>query len=343
MDNRTSEVLESPCQSLGQSFLVCGLIFITGTLFLSVTFNGLILLSFYLDTTLRTLSYAFIINLAVTDVISSLILIPMEITYLVYFPSIPFSGTINNVWNAGYLSLLAASILNFTAVSLDRYIRIRYPLHYMYYLTRERVIQLVVFIWCYALLLGVLMFFAFDAPVDGIYSFQISARFFIPFLLLNVFLPFCIIIVLYICIFRIMRRHMRCINVQVSARLRSCHLVTVRRQNSLMQNLSSSKTVCLVLFGFSLTWFPFLIYQLFYMYTEQSDCILDKYDTVICWLTYFSAVSNPVIYASREKRFKKVIVRLFDLPRILNYNRESLPNCFTKCCRKGFCSTNTNK
>lgn len=341
MDNRTLAA-PSPCQSLGQSFLVCGLIFITGTLFLSAAFNGLILLSFYLDTTLRTLSYAFIINLAVTDVISSLILIPMEITYLVHFPWIPFSGTVNNVWNAGFLSLLAASILNFTAVSLDRYIRIRYPLHYMYYLTRTRVFQLVIFIWCYALILGVLIFFAFEEPVDGVYSFKISARFFIPFLLINVFLPFCIIFVLYTCIFRIMRRHMRCINVQVSARLRSCHLVPVRRQNSLLQNLSSSKTVCLVLFGFSLTWFPFLIYQLFYMYSEQSNCVLDKYDTVVCWLTYFSAVSNPVIYASREKRFKKVIFRLFDCPGRFSYLREPF-NYLANCCRKGPFPTSTSK
>ncbi|XP_031550703.1 histamine H2 receptor-like [Actinia tenebrosa] len=334
MDNQTVEV-SSPCHSLGQSFLVCGLIFIAGTLLLSVTFNGLILLSFYLDATLRTLSCAFIINLAVTDVISSIILIPMEIIYLVHFPWIPFSGTVNNVWNAVFLSLLAASILNFTAVSLDRYIRIRYPLHYMYYLTQERVMQLLIFIWSYALVIGVLMFFAFDEPVNGVYSFQISALFFIPFLLINVLLPFCIIIVLYIRIFRIMRRHMRCINVQVSARIRACHFVPVRRQNSLLQNLSSSKTVCLVLFGFSLTWFPFLIYQLFYMYSKQSECLLDKFDTVICWLTYFSAVSNPVIYAAREKRFKKVILRLLDNPGRFN--------CFANCCRNGSFRTSTSK
>jgi hypothetical protein len=135
-------------------------------------------------------------------------------------------------------------------------------------------------------------------------------------------------------IFRIMRRHMRCINVQVSARLRSCHLVPVRRQNSFLQNLSSSKTVCLVSFGFSLTWFPFLIYQLFYMYDDQNDCLLDKFDTVVCWLTYFSAVSNPVIYAAREKRFKKVIYRIFAFPRRTNsLGQSQSPTWLANCCR----------
>ncbi|KAK3730252.1 hypothetical protein QZH41_006831 [Actinostola sp. cb2023] len=246
MSNKTGaeELMITSCEHLGTVFVVCGVMFVLVTLLLSLTLNGFIFMSFYVDSTLRTLPYVFIVNLAITDVMSSLILIPMDITYLVNFPKLPLPGIVNNLWNAIFLSLLTASILNFTAVSLDRYIRIRYPLHYMYYLTKERVIQLVVALWIYVVVLGVLMFAAFESPIDGVYTFEISASYFIPFLICNVFLPFCVIIALYGCIFRIMRRHMRCIDVQTSARLRcSQGMVPVRRQNSLLRDLSSSKTV----------------------------------------------------------------------------------------------------
>lgn len=317
MNNLTKESFSAPCQQLGLLFVVFGVVFISITLFLSLLFNGFILLSFKLNPTLRTLPYAFIINLAITNIISTVLLIPMEITYLTSYPSFPFPATVNNLWNAAYLTLLAGSVLNFTAVSVDRYIRIRYPLHYMQYLNKQNVIQLLVFLWIYVVLLGILMYFAFETPTNGVHSFQISSSYFIPFLVGNVFVPFCLIIALYSCIFRITRRHMRCIDVQTTARIRHLQGVTpVRRQTSLLRDLSSTKTICMVIFGFSLTWFPFLVFQLYYMHRGQGNCILSKVDTVVCWLTYFSAVLNPVIYAAREKNITQVIRKVCVLKRI---------------------------
>lgn len=313
MSNWTNES-SSRCEHLGSAFVVCGVLFVTITLLLSLTFNGLIFLSFYIDSTLRTLPYVFIMNLAVTNVMSSLLLIPMDIIYMINFPIFPFPAIVNTLWNTIYLALLTASILNFTAVSVDRYVRIRYPLSYMRYLTKQRVIQFVVLLWVYVSILGVFMAFTFEIPKDGVYTFEISASFFIPFLVINVLVPFCVIIVLYFCIFRITRRHIRCIDVQTTAcsRLRyTQHVVPVRRQNSLLRDISSTKTVCLVVFGFSLTWFPFFIFELYYMHSLRFTCLLDKADTVVCWLTYFSAVSSPVIYAAREKKIKEVLRKLF--------------------------------
>lgn len=303
------------CQQLGSPFIVSGVLFESLTLLLSLAFNGLIFVSFYIDSTLRTLPYVFIMNLAVTNAISSMLLIPMDIIYLINFPILSFPGRVIVLWNTVYLALLAASILNFTAVSIDRFIRIRYPLHYMRYLTKQRITQSLVLLWIYVTILGIVMFFTFEIPKGGAYEFKISASFFIPFLVINVFVPFCVIIVLYCSIFRIMRRHIRCIDVQTTARLRYCQpIVPVRRHNSILRDIGSIKTVCLVIFGFSLTWFPFLIFELYYSnYNEFFSCSLEKADNVVCWLTYFSAVSSPVIYAAREKKIKEVVGKLFSL------------------------------
>lgn len=312
MNNLTSQTLV--CQHLGSTFVICGVLFESFTLILSLTFNGLIFVSFYVDSTLRTLPYVFIMNLAVTNVISSIVLIPMDIIYLVDFPIFPFPGIVTIFWNTIYLALLTASILNFTAVSIDRFIRIRYPLQYMRYLTKQHIAQSLALLWIYVAVLGFVMFFTFEVPRDGVYMFEIKPSFFIPFLVINVFVPFCVIIVLYCCIFRIMRRHIRCIDVQTTARLRHAqHIIPVRRHNSILRDISSIKTVCLVVFGFSLTWFPFLVFELYYSHNENFSCAIDKADTVVCWLTYFSAVSSPVIYAAREKKIKEVVRKMLSL------------------------------
>lgn len=321
MSNLTNQTIW--CEHLGSTFVVCGVLFVSLTLLLSLAFNGLIFISFYIDSTLRTLPYVFIMNLAITNVISSLALIPMDIIYLINFPIFPFPAIVITFWNTAYLVLLTASILNFTAVSIDRFIRIKYPLQYMRYLTKQHITQSLVLLWVYVAILGIVMFFTFEIPKDGVYGFEISASFFVPFLVMNVFLPFCVIILLYCCIFRIMRRHIRCIDVQRTASLRHFdqhQIVPVRRHNSILRDISSIKTVCLVVFGFSLTWFPFLVFELYYSNNEYFSCSLDKADTVVCWLTYFSAVTSPVIYAARERKIKEVVWKLFSHKLMTNWN-----------------------
>ena len=302
----------SPCSSLETTFKAGGMTFIVPTLFASTVGNSLVCLAVYRQPSLRTTSNAFIVNLAVTDIVASNILIPLEALYLVYFPGVPLSGPAINAWNTLFLCFLVSSILNFTAVSVDRYIRIVFPMRYDRVMTSSLGAGLLGGIWVYSSALAVLMYFAFETPEDGIYSFQLDNRFFISFLSIGVVLPFCVIVILYFKIFRLSRHHNHRIFILQPLPFENSTQMTLalKRSTSFLGEVRSAKTIGIVICCFVVTWFPFLVYQLIFMFMDQSDCTLDKLDTVTCWLTYLSGVLNPVTYAARDSNFRRAFRRI---------------------------------
>lgn len=294
-----------PCSNLEISFIIGGATFVVLILVLSTFGNSLVCLAVYRQPYLRTTSNAFIVNLAVNDIIASSILLPLEALYLICFPRVPLSGQAINVWNSLFLCFLASSVLNFTAVTADRYIRIVFPLRYDTVMTSSRCFSMLCGMWIYSSLLAVLMYFAFDTPVDGVYSFTIPSHFFISFLVINVAIPFCGIVLLYCKIFRIAKYHNRRVFTVQPVELIDGHPKVLRQSTSMVKELRTTKTIGIVICCFVVTWFPFLIYQLVFIYMDQSDCTLDKIDTVMCWFTYLSGVLNPITYAARDSSFRQ--------------------------------------
>ena len=301
----------TPCSSLEISFKAAGTTIVFLILILSIFGNSLVCVAVYRQISLRTSSNTFVINLAVTDTVASSVLLPLEALYLLCFPSIPLNEKAITAWNTLFLCFLALSVLNFTAVTVDRYIHIVFPLRYDAVLTSSLRFGMVCGMWIYATLLAVLMYFAFDTPENGVYSFRMQNRFFISFLGINVFFPFCVIVFLYFKIFRLAKHHSRRIFSLRPDAAREHKPRNFKRSLSFVKEFRAAKTIGIVICCFVVTWFPFLVYQLVFIFMDQSSCTLDKLDTVICWFTYLSGVLNPITYAARDGSFRQSFQKIF--------------------------------
>ncbi|XP_057294582.1 alpha-1A adrenergic receptor-like [Hydractinia symbiolongicarpus] len=99
---------------------------------------------------LHSVTHVFIINLAVSDLITVLGTIPFDVEIMIkgYFPH----GKIAcGIMYTTFFTSLPSSVLNLTLLTAEKYIKIKYPFYSIVYLTNQKVIFAVLTTWCYTL------------------------------------------------------------------------------------------------------------------------------------------------------------------------------------------------
>ena len=113
---------------------------------LAVAGNLLVCISVVTDRHLRKRSNVFIVSLAVAD--ASLALLVMSFAVLNDLNGYWMLGdTFCSIWICFDVMFCTASILNLCAISLDRYIHIRSPLHYETFMSPKRTVMFLAAIW----------------------------------------------------------------------------------------------------------------------------------------------------------------------------------------------------
>ena len=88
--------------------------------------------------------YFLLLNLSVSDA--------MCILFVLLIPA----GVSPTIYMAIFRAFLASSILFTCTITLDRYIKVKYPLRYLSIATRPRLIMLVFFVWCFTVCVSLL-------------------------------------------------------------------------------------------------------------------------------------------------------------------------------------------
>ena len=191
--NTTTSIDEPQTSSVNREllFLVSILIF-----FFGVAGNGFICYGFCRFHQLRTLTNYFVFNLAIAD----LLLISTLAAWIIQ----DFRG---NPEDERFLSALlinmdvlcfSASMLNMTAVSVDRYCAVTYPFSYEQVITKSRAHKATILIWAYSLVMaaiGVARFLVMNNSGSQIFVTVLSAISFV--------IPATIMMFTHLCIFKI--------------------------------------------------------------------------------------------------------------------------------------------
>lgn len=189
--------------------LVIGIIIIC-----AVVGNLLILVAFYIDKTLQTITNAFVVNLACADLALSLIGMPFTMASSVTYNWI-FGKAWCNVNGMANSLFCITSILTLAAVSVDRYIAISFPLQYPSWMTRKTATVTIFYIWFHAFLFALLPVVAWSK-----YTFIVSesictvhwshdAAFTIFLLTVCFFVPLGVLLFTYFSIYQTARKHSR--------------------------------------------------------------------------------------------------------------------------------------
>lgn len=271
-------------------FIVFGLYTVVG--------NALVCCVYFVDPfkNLRTLSFYYVVNLAFADILVGVVVEPLNV-------SVYWTGSKPALFAFYIFAVLScvSSILNISAMMLDRYIAVSQAFRYRALITERRVRLSVVFLWLYSFHFSLLALLGWrDA------SFQIYLY------CCGVLLPSALMLLSYHGLIRILKKK--------SAKLRRFSSGFCERSSQVKKMVHRerrvSTTVLLMLMVFLTAWFPFVVvdFALVFCAHCRSQRLLLARDITLS-LGFFSSGVNPLLYAWRVRRFKQGLLKIIKLHR----------------------------
>lgn len=248
--------------------------------------NSLVCISFYLFKELRTVCHYFVISLSAADILVAMVAMPFWCALQVTSNRWMFSDQLRTFWNCMDILCGTASIMNLTAVSIDRHAAITDPFSYANVMTSARAISMIVFVWMYAVLVSGLRLAGW--PTKSSYMHFVSCTSF--------FIPLFIMIIMYVRIYLVARQQVH--------RLRNGH--------NYARDVKAAKTIAILIGLFVVCWGPFFAIILCYAYDQSFPVPLSLLN-VIKWMEYTSSCLNPVIYTCLNRSYRRAFRKLCQL------------------------------
>lgn len=280
--------------------------------------NSLILAAFAVNKKLRTITHTLVMGLAVSDMLVGLVSIPCWM----YIALSEYNGKRNNTdvirfYSSFDIFIGIASILQLTSISIERCHAVVRPLQHRT-LPKHIFYVMIAFPWLYAALMG------FLHPVQ--YQ-SWESTFTILMTVTCFFIPFMVIIIAYISIYR---------NTRQSRAI-------IKRHNTLQKRIANKElqlsiTVALITTLFVITWLPLFLVTLIATYSLATLGVglsTTRLVMFVKWMHYSNSAVNPYVYSYRNQGIRNtlgmILCKLFCRKyEPVIYKQESIP---TLSCR----------
>ncbi|OCT95955.1 motilin receptor [Xenopus laevis] len=271
---------------------------------------------------MKTTTNFYLSSMAVSDMII-LLCLPFDLYRL--WKSMPwiFGGFLCRFHHFISEGCTYSTILHITALSIERYLAICFPLKSKVLITKTRVKCVIMFLWIVALLSAGPFYFlvgiaqvynitnawecryTFHAVQSGLVNVMMwvtTAYFFIPM--------FCLTI-LYGFIGKTLRRSQNSIRSRNTAQREKSHRQTMR-------------ILAVVVVAFIICWLPFHIGRIIFANTERYEILKfsQYFNVVAIQLFYLSASINPILYNLISKKYRSAAYKLLrpSMPKEKTYN-----------------------
>ncbi|XP_055765530.1 alpha-1D adrenergic receptor-like [Salvelinus fontinalis] len=310
-------------------------VFLSVFILVAIVGNILVILSVLCNRHLQTVTNFFIVNLAIADLLLSIIVLPFSASLEVLGCWV-FGRVFCNIWAAVDVLCCTASILSLCIISIDRYIGVKHCLKYPTIMTEKKAAVILVVVWVSSMVIsiGPLLGWKEPPPTDeSVCSITEEPGYALFSSLFSFYLPLMVILVMYFRVYVVARRTTKSLEAGVKReRNKSIEVVLRIHCRSMLEDTSKSKnhpfrsslsvrlmkfsrekkaakTLAIVVGMFILCWLPFffvLPLGSFFPALKPSDMVFK----VIFWLGYFNSCINPVIYPCSSKEFQRAFTRL---------------------------------
>lgn len=299
--------------------------------------NIMVIISVVANRQLRIPTNYLIVNLAIADLLLSTTVLPFSST-LEIVSSWVFGRIFCDIWAAMDVLCCTASIFSLCAISIDRYIGVRYSLQYPTIVTRKRVLLALLCVWILSIVIsiGPLLGWKQQTVTDESVCNITTEPFYAIFSSMGSFyIPLVVILVMYCRVYvvakritknleaGVMKERMDSKELTLRIHCRNMHDAIPNSKSKNQQTRSSlslkllkfsrekkaAKTLGIVVGLFILCWLPFftaLPLGSIFKQLEPPETV----QKVIFWLGYFNSCINPVIYPCSSKEFKRAFIRI---------------------------------
>ncbi|XP_068178375.1 alpha-1A adrenergic receptor [Antennarius striatus] len=302
--------------------------------------NILVILSVVCNKHLQTVTNFFIVNLAMADLLLSIIVLPFSASLEVLGCWV-FGRVFCNIWAAVDVLCCTASILSLCVISIDRYIGVKYCLKYPSIMTERKAVAILILVWVFSTVISVgpLLGWKEPQPVDdSICSITEEPGYALFSSLFSFYLPLMVILFMYFRVYVVARRTTKSLEAGVKRERDKSMEVVLRihcrsvledarpasskssKNHPFRSSLSvrlmkfsrekkAAKTLAIVVGMFIVCWMPFFFFLpmgSFFPALKPSETVFK----VVFWLGYFNSCINPMIYPCSSKEFKRAFTRV---------------------------------
>uniref|UniRef100_A0AAY3ZZV7 G-protein coupled receptors family 1 profile domain-containing protein n=1 Tax=Denticeps clupeoides TaxID=299321 RepID=A0AAY3ZZV7_9TELE len=336
LDHVISNLSHSTCRNITLDSQIIGVgVFLSVFILVAIVGNILVILSVLCNRHLQTVTNFFIVNLAIADLLLSIIVLPFSASLEVLGCWV-FGRVFCNIWAAVDVLCCTASIMSLCIISIDRYIGVKYCLKYPTIMTEKKAGVILVVVWLSSMVISIGPLLGWKEPPpsdESICRITEEPGYALFSSLFSFYLPLMVILVMYFRVYVVARRTTRSLEAGVKLERNESVEVVLRihcrsapedagasSRNPFRSSLSvrlmkfsrekkAAKTLAIVVGMFILCWLPFffvLPLGSFFPTLKPSDMVFK----VIFWLGYFNSCINPIIYPCSSKEFQRAFTRL---------------------------------
>ncbi|NWR03663.1 5HT2A protein, partial [Paradoxornis webbianus] len=311
---------------------------------LTIAGNILVIMAVSLEKKLQNATNYFLMSLAIADMLLGFLVMPVSMLTILYGYEWPLPRKLCAIWI--YLDVLfsTASIMHLCAISLDRYIAIRNPIHHSRFNSRTKAFAKIIAVWTISV--GISM----PVPVFGLQDdskvfkkdifkkdicLLADENFVLVGSFVAFFIPLTIMVVTYFLTIKSLQKEaMLCVNdigpktkfasfsflpqsSLSSEKLfqRSLNRDTGTAGRRTMQSISNeqkaSKVLGIVFFLFVVMWCPFFITNVMAVICKESckEEVIGGLLNIFVWIGYLSSAVNPLVYTLFNKTYRSAFSR----------------------------------
>ncbi|XP_031570914.1 octopamine receptor Oamb-like [Actinia tenebrosa] len=256
--------------------------------------NSLVIAAYRYNSRLQTVTNAFLVGLAVSDLLVGLISVPIWVYFSVcqQYHTCVNNQSLQVFYATADIFVGCASVLQLTAISIERFIAITRPIVHRTYST-SFYNTLIITAWCYAFVMSVL----FPIQVtrwEKVYTVILFTTCFA--------LPTIVIFVVYVIIFKT-----AVFSSEVRVSPEGIHKRTVQQEAKI------AVTIAVITGLFVMAWLPFFIVNVIGTFCMQ--CFppypgILRLIRFVKWMHYSNSMVNPIIYAYRNREMRRTFIRI---------------------------------
>ncbi|XP_060087795.1 5-hydroxytryptamine receptor 2A isoform X1 [Heteronotia binoei] len=301
--------------------------------------NILVILAVSLEKKLQNAMNYFLMSLAIADMLLGFLVMPVSMLTILYGYAWPLPRNLCAIWI--YLDVLfsTASIMHLCAISLDRYIAIRNPIHHSRFNSRTKAFAKIIAVWTISV--GISM----PVPVFGLQDdskvfkngscLLADENFVLIGSFVAFFVPLAIMVITYFLTIKALQKEATlCMNDFGSKtkfasfsffpqsslssdkffqRSLSKELSTAGRRTiqSISNEQKASKVLGIVFFLFVVMWCPFFITNVMAVICKKScnEEVIEGLLNIFVWIGYLSSAVNPLVYTLFNKTYRSAFSR----------------------------------
>ncbi|PKU41648.1 5-hydroxytryptamine receptor 2a [Limosa lapponica baueri] len=306
---------------------------------LTIAGNILVIMAVSLEKKLQNATNYFLMSLAIADMLLGFLVMPVSMLTILYGYTWPLPTKLCAIWI--YLDVLfsTASIMHLCAISLDRYIAIRNPIHHSRFNSRTKAFAKIIAVWTISV--GISM----PIPVFGLQDDRkvfkkescllADDNFVLVGSFVAFFIPLTIMVVTYFLTIRSLQKEATlCVNdIGPKTKFASFSFLPQsslsseklfqrslnrdvgtagrRTMQSISNEQKASKVLGIVFFLFVVMWCPFFITNVMAVICKEScnEEVIGGLLNVFVWIGYLSSAVNPLVYTLFNKTYRSAFSR----------------------------------